>query len=90
MMSKILTGLNDQEWLLAYGQARQAMVKPGDRLIPEPDSIQFSKWKQAVKDEARNRQNISFCISGVRISYKAAIRQVIDEVTKPAAEVRRG
>lgn len=95
LVAKLVTGLWLQEWRNAYTLAQYharltAEYSAFAAMVPAHLNT-FDEWFEAAWHEARFRQMIAE-MRGRDLSFRAAIRQVIDEVTRPGKpqEVTRG
>jgi len=79
MMTRLLTGLNDQEWRKAWASV-QAVLPFAGNLAPQV-LPSFRVWKAAVIAEGKNRRFIDQCY-GEKISLRAGVQEVIREVLR--------
>ena len=91
LVAKLLTGLWIADWRRAYTlaqyHARQAADHSGFAGMVPAIHMTPDEWITAVIQEAKARQEISHAIAGRRPLLRTAIRQVIDEVTRPGKPV---
>lgn len=87
LVSRLITGLWLQEWrdayLLAQYHARLAADHSAFVAMAPAIYMTFEEWLHTVWEEARNRQMIASAIASRQPSFREAIRQVIDECTRP-------
>ena len=80
ILTRIRTGLSEYEWEKYWAQLASTPCGQINAL-----SLGLEGWRAEVVAEGRNRQFIERAYTGKRISLRAGVLQVINEVLEPRA-----